>query len=148
MPCFFAEYLRRLEGVRATEVMATKVTISWAKPADLTYVEYYQIRLSTGGKSQIYQTSNNVTIDYKTIDNLLPGVGYYCTVRVSVRFNGNVFKGDWSYQIYFTTILRKILFVGFCQNIIFITYFSQIFPFYTFWKCQKTKSFSYVFIKP
>ena len=104
---FSAEYLRRIEGVRATEVMATKVTIIWEKPSDLTYVEYYEIRLSTGNESQIYQTSNNVSIDYKTIDNLSPGVVYYCKVRVSVRFNGNVRKGDWSFQIYFTTTIPR-----------------------------------------
>ena len=142
LPCFFAEYLRRIEGVQATEVMATKVTINWEKPADLTYVEYYEIRLNISpDEGQIYKTSNNVTIDYKTIDNLSPRVNYYCRVRVSVRFNGNIYKGDWSFQIYFTTtILRKILFVFF-QSIIYLTHFSAMFHFYTPWKRQKTKGF-------
>ena len=104
----FIEYLRKIEDVRVTDISATTVTISWSKPAKVTYVEYYEIKLNTGDESQIYQTSNNQTIDHKIIDNLSPGVVYYCRVRTSIDVNGNVYKGDWSNQIYFTTILRKV----------------------------------------
>ena len=107
----FIEPLRKIEDVRATDITATTVTINWSKPAQLTYVEYYEIQLNTGDESQIYQTSNSETIEHITIDNLSPGVVYYCRVRALIRFNGNVYKGDWSNQIYFTAILRKIPFV-------------------------------------
>ena len=72
--------------------------------------------MNKGDESHTYQTSNNETIDHKTIEELSPGVVYYCRVRALIRFNGNDHEGDWSDQIYFTTILRKILLVFIIKN--------------------------------
>ena len=129
---YFTEYLRKLEGVRATNITATTVTVSWSKPANLTYVEYYEIILNTGDVSQTYKTSNDETIDHKTIEKLSPGVVYYCRVRALIRVNGNDHEGDWSNQIHFTTLLRKVLFVGFYHKKSEISQISHLVTFFPF----------------